>query len=443
MKYGEWNDEDWSTLIYTIRRQNCILMLGPDAAVEQVDGQPRFLTEILAGELAEKITAKIESWNIAPSNLAQVSQFYCMETGRNCLEAKVYSFYDSRRNLASEVHKDLAALPFYLTITSTPDHMFYEALKQEKKEPIIGRYNFRGENPDMVPTGTVETPLIFYLYGTIEEPESLVLTENDLLDFLVAVVSGAPPLPHNILSELRSKNKSLLFLGFGFRHWYLRILLHVLEADGKESRSFALEQFAPGNIEDFQRTILFFKESDYKIQICNMELNNFVKELRKRFEESSAAGPSKPGTSKVLPPEDAPTVFICHASEDKEYAANLYEQLQMAGFNPWIDKENLRGGDEWNRLIEKTIKKIDYLVVLQSKALAQKQIGYVNKEINAALDRQDEFRHGIRFIIPVQIEECPLLEDLDHLQTIDLSNKDNIKDLISTIKRDQQRRKKR
>lgn len=443
MECGEWNDEDWSTLIYTIRRKNCILMLGPDAAVEKADGQSRFLTEILANELAEKITSKVALWNENRSNLVQIAQYYCMETGKNTLEEKFYSFYDSRRRMTSQVHKDLASLPFYLAITSSPDHMLYEALKQGRKKPVIGRYNFRGDNMDIVPAGTVEAPLIFYLYGTIEEPESLVLTENDLLDFIVAVASGTPPLPRNILSELRSKNKSLLFLGFGFRHWYLRILLHVLNAGGKESRSFALEELAPRNIENFQRTILFFKESDYKIQICKKELNSFVKELRTRFEESSAAGSSPSETARILTSEDVPTVFICHAGEDKHYAAQLYDQLRTEGLNPWIDKENLRGGDEWRHLIAKTIKTVDYVLVLQSNALARKQIGYVNKEIHAALDRQDECRRGIRFIIPVQIEDCPLLEDLEHLQSINLSVKDDIRELITAIKRDLQRRKKR
>ncbi|HAO20607.1 MAG TPA: hypothetical protein DCQ37_09125, partial [Desulfobacteraceae bacterium] len=78
-------------------------------------------------------------------------------------------------------------------------------------------------------------------------PESLVMTENDLLDFLVSVISKAPGLPASITSELNSTDKNFLFLGFGFKHWYLRILLHVLAGNShKKSRSFALE-FMPEN----------------------------------------------------------------------------------------------------------------------------------------------------------------------------------------------------
>ena len=82
------------------------------------------------------------------------------------------------------------------------------------------------------------------------------------------------------------------------------------------------------------------------------------------------------------------------------------------------------------------------MVVLQSTDLAKKIKGYVNKEINMALDRQDEFQKGIRFIIPTKIEECDLREELEHLHTIDLSGKQNVDLLIKTIRRDYNQKRK-
>lgn len=441
MESDQWDEEDWSTLIYTIQRGNCILMLGPEAAVEDVDGRDRPCSEVLAHQLADKIGSKTQSWNLDPCNLAQVAHWYCMETGRTDLEVKVSSFYNERRTIANEMHMDLATLPFSLIITSTPDTMFCEALKKGGKPPIIERYNFRGQNPDIVPKGSVEKPLVFYLYGTVDEPESMVLTENDLLDFLMAVVLKNPPLPNNIMSELRNKNNSLLFLGFGFKNWYLRILLRVLQGRGKESRSFALEPHAPGCAEDYESAILFYRKSDYKIQIHHQEIHQFVKELKERFTKSTPIGTATSAGDKPQLP-GAPTVFICHASEDKEQASRLYEQLEAAGLRPWLDKENLRGGDLWDQHIERAIKKeVDYFIVLQSHALAEKEVGYVNKEIRMALDHQMNFRFGLRFIIPVKVEEAPLLEELEALHAIDLSNQNSVSELVRTINRDQQRRK--
>jgi hypothetical protein len=195
-----------------------------------------------------------------------------------------------------------------------------------------------------------------------------------------------------------------------------------------------MEQFTPESAVDLQQNAFFFKKNDYKIHIFKQELNRFAEQFRERFEQSSSTGISQ---RKEV---NAPQVFICHVNEDKEYAANLYNKFEGAGLKPWLDKENLRGGDHWDKHIRRTIKKVDYFIVLQSNALAKKQIGYVNREINIALDRQEEFRRNIRFIIPVEIEECQRLEELEHLQAIDLTEEGNVMKLISIIKRDFEKR---
>ncbi|NIM18337.1 MAG: TIR domain-containing protein, partial [Candidatus Aminicenantes bacterium] len=187
-------------------------------------------------------------------------------------------------------------------------------------------------------------------------------------------------------------------------------------------------------------TVLFFQEGPCKVHIFEQDFNEFAKKLRKKYEDSA-------GTSIEAFPdkkEDRPVVFICHAGEDKDYAVSLYEKMGQAGFAPWLDKENLQGGDQWNEVIKKAIKKeIDYFLVLQSKTLADKIEGYVNKEIVEARERQKEFRFGIRFIIPVKIEDCRLLEVLDDLQTIDLTDETGVDRLVQTIRRDFMKRGKR
>jgi hypothetical protein len=316
--------------------------------------------------------------------------------------------------------------------------MLYNALEKTGKKPLRASYNYRGENPDMVRMGTMENPLVFYLYGTIAEPESLVLTENNLIDFLVAVISKNPPLPRNILSELRNQNKSLLFLGFGFKHWYLRILLHVLQGHDKESRSFALEQYVSGNIEELQSEIVFFKTSDYKITICEEELQSFVRELQKRYEKWASAKPSE------FELQNAPAVFLCHSGQNRNDVEVLRDRLREAGFNAWFDEHDQRGSDEWDRRIEQAIKKeLDYVIVLQSQAMITATEGSLKKEIDLAFQRHRACKPGIRFIIPTKIEDCTSLEELEPLQTIDLVNKENVEKLISTLRRDQQRRKRK
>ena len=86
---------------------------------------------------------------------------------------------------------------------------------------------------------------------------------------------------------------------------------------------------------------------------------------------------------------DAPSVFVCHAHEDAADAERVSAGLRANGFDVWLDKDALHGGDDWDAAIEQRIRHdIDYVVVLQSANLLHKDVGYVNKEINLAFDRQ-------------------------------------------------------
>jgi hypothetical protein len=213
-----------------------------------------------------------------------------------------------------------------------------------------------------------------------------------------------------------------------------------LEVKSKDNHSFALEDFTPHSVDEFKSTVLFYREGPYKIHFFENRFDEFAKKLRKRYEESEG---SADAAAKAIPyrREERPKVFICHANENKSFAASLYEKLEAAALKPWLDKEKLRGGDRWDEVIKRAIsREIDYFLVLQSKALEKKVEGYVNKEIYDALERQKTFRFGTRFIIPLRFEDCGLLQELEHLQTIDLDTEEKTGDLIRIIKRDYAKR---
>jgi hypothetical protein len=446
-------EEDWQALVYAIRKGKCILMLGPETAIEAVDGKPRRLSASLAKLLAENIKLPDDTNRL---NLMEVARTYSIQQGGEIyLQNKTRNFYKERQTVTTPLHRDLAALPFSLVINASPDNMLHTALIEQNKNPGTGWYNYRHKKSYMETAGTVEEPMIFYLYGSIDDEDSLVLTEDDLLDFLVSI-SSKDTLPDRLLHELRSPGKSFLFLGFGFKYWYLRIILRIMGIRDKFSRSFALEDFKPANElersgqkhfyregpcraadeHELEDTIRFYREGPYKIYFYEKDFDEFAGELRKHYEASEGTTPPVPPPVKEDAP--APRVFICHAHEDKAAAASLYKKLLDAGLEPWLDKENLRGGSSWDEQIKRTIdKEIDYFLVLQSSALVNKKVGYVNKEIYEARERQKFFRFGTRFIIPLRIDDCEVLEELGFLQTIDLHNgEETIDELIKIIKRD-------
>lgn len=456
-EYGQWNENDWERLIRNICRQECILMLGPDASLEDVAGQSRPLHEILAKELAAKIPAPqdIQSWKIDPSNLAQIAQYYKLKGEEDELLITVENFYDARENMTTPLYRNLAVLPFYLTISSTPDNLFYHALRETRlpdtqtghKKPLRAIYNYSGGSREPIRyTGTPEEPLIYHLYGHVDDSDSLVLSENDFLNFLVAVL-GKYPISNAILKHFQHKNTSMLFLGFDFRAWHLQTLLHILLRENKEKTnrpSFALEKFTTED--EFKRLIFFYKE-DYNIRICDKNIQSFARELRENYEkfrskhEKHLNNSFSPPKRHEITVKKAPIVFICHAKADREKAQQLFDRFQAADFEPWFDEEDLQAGDTWERKIERTIGKIiDYFVVVQSHVMSGKPESFFHKEIRLALKREERFGEGFCFVIPIRIEECDLLENLKHIQTKDVFDEDGINTVIRHIKEDYQKR---
>lgn len=113
-------------------------------------------------------------------------------------------------------------------------------------------------------------------------------------------------------------------------------------------------------------------------------------------------------------------VFLCHASDDKKVVRELYQSLKDEGFKPWLDEEDLLGGQDWRNEIEKVLRSSDAVVVCLSPRMVNKS-GFVQREIRLALEALTEKPEGSIYLIPAKLEECPIPGSLKGLHVIDLS----------------------
>jgi hypothetical protein len=134
-----------------------------------------------------------------------------------------------------------------------------------------------------------------------------------------------------------------------------------------------------------------------------------------------------------------PRIFICYAKEDAARAKRLFGELQAAGLDPWMD-EKLEGGTQWDSVIQEQVTAADYFLVVHTRRLAEKEFSYVNREIYLGLQRQQFARQGVRFIIPLALDDAPIIADLSHLQAERVPDLEDVSALVSLIKRDYQRR---
>ena len=65
-------------------------------------------------------------------------------------------------------------------------------------------------------------------------------------------------------------------------------------------------------------------------------------------------------------------VFISYAREDTEAANRLYNDLKMAGLDPWLDTQSLLAGQNWKIAIRDAIKNSRYFIPLLSSNFCRK-----------------------------------------------------------------------
>lgn len=97
-------------------------------------------------------------------------------------------------------------------------------------------------------------------------------------------------------------------------------------------------------------------------------------------------------------------IFISYSHHDKVFANKLADSLKTAGYEPWIDTQSIKVGEN---LIEKTdqgLSQSDYIVAVLSKSYSQSR--WVQQELSAfAMKEVTTNRNNI---LPALIEDCEI-----------------------------------
>jgi hypothetical protein len=205
-----------------------------------------------------------------------------------------------RQRNPADPYKVLASLPFAVYITINASDLLSHALKAAGKQPVIElcRWNEDIEalpsiydtEPDYRPTP--ERPLVYHLFGRFEEPDSLVITEDDYIDYLIGTTGNKDLIPGAVRRALA--DTALLFLGFRMDDWNFRVLFRSLmsqEGRGRRSRyAHIAAQIEPeeGRILEPERARgyleTYFQGADISLFWGTTE--DFIKELLEHSEET-------------------------------------------------------------------------------------------------------------------------------------------------------------
>ena len=180
-------------------------------------------------------------------------------------------------------------------ITTNYDDSMYRALVAVGKDPRreVCRWNSSpalSEEPspfaDPAYAPTPASPLVYHLHGRLGLPESLVLTEDDYLDFLVAVAADPKVLPHHIQRALAGT--SLLFIGYRLADWDFRVIHRGLVA-ASEASLRRLSVTVQLNASDAAREYLDRYFSALKLRVYWGSATDFVADLVNRWSDRVGA----------------------------------------------------------------------------------------------------------------------------------------------------------
>jgi CHAT domain/SIR2-like domain len=263
--------EPYEELSMSLQNETCTPIVGP-SVLEPVWGMPR----IVAREWAER-----RGFPLAPyrsDELASVAQYlarrrngvanrtFVVQTWLGTMEGllskhwpdladRIDGFADLRpaqrvASLVSEAgarlrqnefdpFRLLARLPVEVYLTATPDPLLADALSaaDPPREPIVEYARWTDAlklKPRTFDEGNKyqsisrEHPLVFHLFGTLDEPDSMVLTEDDFFDYLIHVVQDTNNTAIPGLVRAAWSNNALILLGFDLDDWTFRALYRAI-----------------------------------------------------------------------------------------------------------------------------------------------------------------------------------------------------------------------
>lgn len=235
-------DDELEYLKEQIAAHECILFLGsaihvpPPPELTQYN-YPADKAPPVGSQLSKILAEKSDYPGADWWNLQRVSQYFETEKkSRYLLVNEIKEAVDKDRE-PSPILRMLADLEFPIVITTNYDQLYEKAVEQKAKaENIADPYQLSIYNPTTNKAKTIDCPqnpdpkkpYILKIHGDIDKRESIVLTDEDYIQFVLRMSDKFPhnPFGQNVLAHLIKW--PTLFVGYSLMDYNLRLLFKTL-----------------------------------------------------------------------------------------------------------------------------------------------------------------------------------------------------------------------
>jgi hypothetical protein len=311
----------WPNIINSIQQGYCVPILGFGLA-EFLAGSPREIAQRWATQAGYPLASA------GQDDLPQVAQYLAVQQGlayprdqlvqnirehildefaaqlpQNAADLPLKALITEigRKRRASdpaEAYTVLASLPFKIYVTANPDNLLEDALTDQGRAPTTLYARWKRslvKPPDIqeflnLSTPTVAAPLVYHLFGYIDNGRALVLTEDDYFDYMMWVNNPAAQIKVPEVIKAAWDEAALVFLGFQMNDWNFRVLFRsILDEQRRQAeryyRSMAV-QLQPGDgylKPESARRYLERAFTKDQLDIYWGSADDFLRELKKQW----------------------------------------------------------------------------------------------------------------------------------------------------------------
>jgi Effector-associated domain 11/SIR2-like domain len=262
-------NNDWLDILDDIKDQKAVLLIGPE--IMQIDGKPlnKHMRDSLHERNAEDIAYYYERDGFflfrSPESKVRVAR-------------QVKRFY--RDMIPDEaILQRIVQIPFHLVMSVNPDTFVSEAFYRSgvKHRFHYFQHRHRDNENDEIEKPTKALPLVYNLFGSKDQDDSMVLDYDDVYKMLQSAL-GTSSLPNKLLRSFREAS-TYIFLGFQFDKWYSQLLLKFLSDNGRIEKRISINN--PVIDPDTNSFVM----NQFQIQFMGDQYD-FFGELHKRCEDA-------------------------------------------------------------------------------------------------------------------------------------------------------------
>jgi len=342
-------EQDLKLIFNAIESGKCLAFLGAGAGTafrrqngEEVGGLPT------GGQLAKWLAEKCQYTNGTTYDLPKVAEYflYTHSGDREPLEKNM----QEKLNIGCTprpIHTVLAQLPqIKIVLTSNYDTLLESELARYGRNLIRHVYNLNNPRAGHF-QGTIffgEKDLVLHkMHGSIDEPNSLVITQSDYIRYLANLHDLDRGMPE-YFRKMMIPQMTLLFLGYSLEDWNFRVIwegvLSSHQLHGVQKVSYAVVK-TPS---DFQKMFWFTR----KVKILDDDLTTFAARLAERFnleipqlgiDKKEAAGAATAPKPKIK--KDGP-IKILFLSAHPEDLSRLRLEVEIRNVKDALRKSQYR-----------------------------------------------------------------------------------------------------